>query len=147
VKALAQQIGVAGACEVLKVPRSRFYRHVKTGCIGRKKPSHALSLAEQERIRAILNSERFMDQSPRQVYATLLDEGVYLCHWRTMYRILSQHGEVRERRLLRRHPVYKKPELLANAPNQVWSWDITNLRGRFAHDRQTLEPIVGADGH
>jgi putative transposase len=70
-----------------------------------------------------------MDLPPRQVYAALLDEGQYLCHWRTMYRVLSEHGEVRERRGIRRHPVYKKPELLATAPNQVWSWDITNLRG------------------
>jgi putative transposase len=70
-----------------------------------------------------------MDQAPRQVYAALLDEGTYLCHWRTMYRILSAHDEVRERRRMRRHPVYKKPELLATAPNQVWSWDITYLRG------------------
>jgi len=77
----------------------------------------------------VLNSERFMDQPPRQVYATLLDEGRYLCHWRTMYRILSEHDEVCERRLVRRHPTYKKPELLAERPNQVWSWDITTLRG------------------
>jgi putative transposase len=80
-------------------------------------------------VRALLNSERFMDKAPRQVYAALLDEGNYLCHWRTMYRILSEHGEVHERRVLRRHPVYQKPELLATAPNQVWSWDITTLRG------------------
>jgi putative transposase len=77
----------------------------------------------------VLNSERFMDRAPRQVYATLLDDGIYLCHWRTMYRILAAHAEVRERRKQRRHPVYHKPELLAEQPNQVWSWDITKLRG------------------
>jgi putative transposase len=70
-----------------------------------------------------------MDQAPRQVYAALLDEGVYLCHWRSMYRILHSHNEVRERRLIRRHPTYKKPELLAEGPNEVWAWDITHLRG------------------
>jgi putative transposase len=77
----------------------------------------------------MLNSERFMDMPPRQVYATLLDEGTYLCHWRTMYRILQAHDEVRERRALRQHPTYVKPQLLATAPNQVWSWDITVMRG------------------
>jgi putative transposase len=70
-----------------------------------------------------------MDHAPRQVYAILLDEGTYLCHWRTMYRILAAHAEVRERRKQRRHPMYRKPELLAEQPNQVWSWDITKLRG------------------
>jgi putative transposase len=76
--------------------------------------------------RCILNSQRFMDKAQRQVYASLLDQGQYYCHWRTMYRILSEPAEVRERRILRQHPVYKKPELLATAPNQVWSWDITD---------------------
>jgi putative transposase len=77
----------------------------------------------------VLNSERFQDQTPREVYATLLDEGVYHCHWRTMYRILDEQQEVRERRNQLRHPAYARPELLATAPNQLWSWDITKLRG------------------
>jgi putative transposase len=76
-----------------------------------------------------MNSDPFMDRSPRQIYATLLDQGRYLCHWRSMYRILAAHDEVRERRRQRKHPVYQKPELLAERPNQVWSWDITKLRG------------------
>ncbi len=80
-------------------------------------------------MRDLLNSERFCDASPRQVYATLLDQGHYICHWRTMYRILGEHKEVRERRNQRRHPRYKKPELLATGPNELWSWDITKLRG------------------
>jgi len=80
-------------------------------------------------VRQVLNSERFQDSVPRQVYATLLDEGEYLCHWRTMYRILDEHGEVRERRNQLQHPVYTKPELLARGPNQLWSWDITKLKG------------------
>jgi putative transposase len=77
----------------------------------------------------LLNSERFQNRAPAQVYATLLDEGVYVCSERTMYRILQAQGQVRERRDQLRHPAYRKPELLARAPNQVWSWDITKLRG------------------
>jgi putative transposase len=128
---LATQIGVKSACEVLNVPRSRVYRarQPKAEAKPRPTPSHALSTAERKQVRQTLNSERFMDLPPRQVYAALLDEGTYLCHWRTMYRILSNHDEVHERRLLRRHPTYKKPELLAERPNEVWSWDITHLRG------------------
>jgi putative transposase len=93
------------------VPRSRFYKRKKRP----PKPvqgvrAQALSAEHRDEIRVILNSERFMDLPPRQIYATLLDEGVYLCHWRTMYRILQAHGEVKERRMQRKHPVYKKPE-------------------------------------
>jgi putative transposase len=77
-----------------------------------------------------LNSERFCDMAPAAVHATLLDdEGRYICSVRTMYRILSEEGEVRERRNQLRHPGYTKPELLATEPNQVWSWDITKLKG------------------
>ncbi len=93
-------------------------------------------------MRDILNSERFADLSPRQVYATLLDEGQYYCHWRTMYRILSAHAEVRERRNQRRHPTYQKPELLATAPNQVWSWDITQLRGPHKGQHYALYVVL-----
>jgi len=78
---------------------------------------------------AQLRTPRFADQTPSEVFATLLDEGTYLCSIRTMYRILAAQGEVTERRRQRRHPVYQKPELLAEAPNQVWSWDITKLMG------------------
>jgi putative transposase len=77
----------------------------------------------------VLHEPRFMDLAPAEVYATLLDEGIYLCAERTMYRILAAQGEVRERRVQRRHPVYQAPELLATAPNQLWSWDITKLKG------------------
>jgi putative transposase len=76
-----------------------------------------------------LHSERFVDKAPAQAWAALLDEGIYYCSIRTMYRILAEHGEVRERRNQLRHPRYHKPELLAEAPNQVWSWAITKLRG------------------
>jgi putative transposase len=83
-------------------------------------------------VRELLNSERFVDWSVREVYATLLDEGVYYGSWRMMYRILQAHEEVRERRDQARHPAYTKPELLATAPNQLWSWDITKLKGPTA---------------
>ena len=76
-----------------------------------------------------LHAPRFADQAPAEIYATLLDEGVYHCSIRTMYRILDQNGEIRERRRQLRHPVYQKPELLAEKPNEVWSWDITKLMG------------------
>jgi putative transposase len=82
-----------------------------------------------------LNSERFLDCSPRQVWASLLDEEVYLCSWRTMYRLLARNHAVKERRKIRRHPKYVRPELAASGPNQVWTWDITYLkaqsRGQF----------------
>jgi putative transposase len=77
----------------------------------------------------VLHSERFIDQAPQEVYAALLDEGQYLCSIRTMYRLLDSQGEIKERRDQLRHPAYRKPELLATAPNQVWSWDITKLLG------------------
>jgi len=89
----------------------------------------ALPLAEKEIVRQALNSERFADQAPREVFATLMDEGTYLCSWRTMYRILDENQEVRERRNQLRHPNYTKPELLATKSNQLWSWDITKLFG------------------
>jgi transposase InsO family protein len=89
----------------------------------------ALQESERDQVLAHLRTSRFADQTPTEVYATLLDEGVYLCSIRTMYRILAAHGEVAERRRLRRHPVYQKPERLAEAPNQVWAWDITKLMG------------------
>ena len=89
----------------------------------------ALDTTERERVLSALHCERFVDKAPAQVWATLLDEGIYHCSIRTMYRILSEHGEVRERRNQLRHPNYQKPELVAEAPIQVWSWDITKLRG------------------
>ena len=80
-------------------------------------------------MRVQLNSERFVDRAPRAVYATLLDEGIRRCHWRTMYRLLRADAATRERRAIRRHPIYTRPELVATAPCQVWRWDITKLRG------------------
>ncbi len=92
-------------------------------------PKHALSQSERDHVLQTLDSERFADLAPAQVFAQLLDEGTYLCSISTMYRILRANNEVRERRALARHPEYKKPELLATAPRQVLTWDITKLRG------------------
>jgi len=144
VSELASQIGVKSACAALSVPRSRVYREgqPKAEPSPRPSPSHTLSSAERAEVRATLNSQRFMNQAPRQVYAALLDEGHYLCHWRTMYRILAAHDEVHERRLIRRHPAYKRPELLAEAPNEVWSWDITWLRGAHKLEKYPLYTVL-----
>jgi putative transposase len=89
----------------------------------------ALVPAERQRVLDVLHAPRFADLAPAEIYATLLDEGTYHCSERTMYRVLADHNEVRERRAQRRHPVYAAPELLATAPNQLWSWDITRLKG------------------
>jgi putative transposase len=130
-EALGEEVGVSEACRVLGVPRSSVYRarKSKAGPAPRPTPERAMSAEEKAQVRAVLNSERFCDSSPREVYATLLDEGIYYCHWRTMYSILDEHHEVCERRRQRRHPKRVKPELRAQGPNQVWSWDITQLRG------------------
>lgn len=112
--------------------RATFYRHRSRSeqpARQRKKPARALTEAEQSQVLRVLHEDRFIDKAPTEIYATLLDEGVYLCSIRTMYRILNAAKEVRDRRKQLRHPVYTKPELLATGPNQVWSWDITKLRG------------------
>ena len=136
VRELAQTVGVATACQALVLPRSGFYRGLapatpteSSAAPVRVAPPRTLSPAEQAQVRAVLNSERFQDCAPREVYATLLDEATYLCSWRTMYRFLAQDQAVCERRNQLRHPAYAKPELLATGPNQLWSWDITKLRG------------------
>jgi len=128
-------VGVLTACQALNVPRSGLYRSRQAVAAKPQPPCEpvasprALSQAEKAEVRQILNSERFQDQAPREVYATLMDEGQYLCSWRTMYRILDENDEVRERRDQLRHPNYVKPELLATKPNELWSWDITKLLG------------------
>ncbi len=95
----------------------------------RPKPPRALTAPQQQEVLDLLHMPRFTDQAPAEVYASLLDEGVYHCSIRTMYRILGRNDEVRERRQQLKHPVYQKPELLAERPNEVWSWDITKLMG------------------
>ncbi len=128
---LGQRIGVEAACGALSVPKSSLYR-ARRPRSARSHPKispRAFSEAEKIKVREELNSERFQDCAPREAYATLLDEGQYLCSWRSMYRILAENDEVRERRNQLRHPNYSKPELLATGPNQLWSWDITKLLG------------------
>jgi len=128
---LSERTSISAACESLGVPRSSFYRarQPKSEPKPRPTPERALSQEEREQVRQTLNGERFQDSAPRQVYGALLDEGKYLCSWRTMYRILDDHKEVKERRNQLCHPNYAKPELLATGPNQLWSWDITKLKG------------------
>lgn len=128
---LSKKLGKRTACTALGVPRSSLYRAQKPGRVqtSPKAFSRALSQPEKDAVRQELNSERFQNFAPREVYATLMDEGRYLCSWRSMYRILDENHEVRERRDQLRHPNYTKPELLATAPNQLWSWDITKLLG------------------
>jgi putative transposase len=133
VRQLAPTVGIASACEVLGLARASFYRQPVFGPAlpvpPRPSPARALSQEERETVLTTLNSERFQDCSPAAIQATLLDQGQYLCSTRTMYRLLEQDGATRERRDQLTHPAYQKPELLATSPNQLWSWDITKLRG------------------
>jgi transposase InsO family protein len=125
----------AGACAALNLSRASVYRRradlTQPPAVRRPRssPRRALARVERQAVLDVLRTPRFADQAPAEVYASLLDEGVYHCSIRTMYRILAASQEVRERRNQLRHPVYKKPELLAQAPNEVWSWDITKLMG------------------
>jgi putative transposase len=133
VQELASITGVARACQALAVPRAAFYRWRNSSPPAprgsRRQPVRALSEDERDGVLEVLHAPRFVDKAPAEVYARLLDEGTYLCSVRTMYRLLDEHQEVRERRDQLRHPAYHKPELLACGPNQVWSWDITKLLG------------------
>ena len=134
VTALAVDVGTSAACQALGIPRASYYRARRKNAslavtASRPSPARALRPAEREAVLARLHEERFQDRSPAAVYATLLDEGEYHCSIRTMYRLLEQRGETRERRDQLIHPPYKKPELLAMAPKQLWSWDITKLLG------------------
>lgn len=132
---LSLDVGRKPACEALHISRGTFYRYLHrmnrpvtdvTPCV----PPLSLSHMERENVIETLHAESFQDRTPYEVYATLLDEGQYYCSIRTMYRILkSEHGDVKERRRGHQQTQYKKPELLATAPNEVWSWDITKLKG------------------
>ncbi len=128
----AVDVGTAASCRAFGVARSSLYRRRQppSTVVRIPRASHrALSDVERQEVLDLLHSQRFVDQAPAQVAAALLDEERYLCSARTMYRILEANEEVRERRNQRRHPVYTRPELLATGPNQVWSWDITKLKG------------------
>lgn len=126
---LGAQVGVVRACQSLGVARATLYRQLTRerapASVPAVRPAPPLQLtaAERDHALAILHAERFVDASPHTIHATLLDEGQYPCSVRTLYRILAAEGELRERRNLRRHPSYSKPELLATGPNQLWSWD------------------------
>jgi len=124
-------LGVVVMCAALALARATFYRRrsPKPPREQRSPSLRALSPVERQAVLDTLHEPRFVDLAPAEVYATLLDEGRYLCSERTMYRVLEENHEVRERRDQLRHPSYTKPELLATAPNQLWSWDITKLLG------------------
>jgi len=128
---LGDSVGKALACRALGVPRASLYRRMRPSVPRRVRPTpaRALDASERQTVLDHLHSERFSDKAPAEVYGTLIDEGVYLCSIRTMHRILAENGELKERRNQLRHPQYKKPELLATGPNQVWTWDITKLLG------------------
>lgn len=132
VVAAAPELGVQATCDAFGVPRATYYRH-RAPMYGpkQKRPSPLRRLPAGERavVLATLNEGRFANLAPAEVYAALLEEGRYLCLIRTMHRILEENAASRERRNQRRHPTYRRPELLATAPNQLWSWDITKLRG------------------
>jgi putative transposase len=137
---LAPSLGLSPACQALGVSRATLYRRRRrptppTPADPRPNSPRALSTQERQIVLDTLHSERFVDQAPAEVYATLLDQQTYLCSIRTMYRILEHAAEVRERRDQLRHPQYHKPQLVATAPNRVWTWDITRLlgpaRGRY----------------
>jgi putative transposase len=141
---LAPVVGLVAACAALAVSRATFYRWQMPPTRRRSRPAPPRALPAEERaeVLEVLNSERFADKAPAQVYADLLDDEKYLCSVRTMYRILDASGEVRERRDQLRHAGYTKPELLATAPNQVWSWDITKLKGPTAWTYYSLYVLL-----
>ena len=132
---LTSLIGTRPACRAVGAAAATVYRRrqpsVPRPAPGpRPTPARALDETERATVLDLLHSDRFVDASPAEVYATLLDEGQYLCSERTMYRLLAErHGSVRERRAQLTHPAYAKPELLATAPNELWSWDISKLKG------------------
>lgn len=128
---LAPQVGVVLACMMLAVARASYYRALAPRGVPTPRPSppRALTVEQRSKVLEALHDPRFADLAPAEVYATLLDEGRYLCSERTMYRILTANGEVRERRDQLRHMNHPRPELLATRPNELWSWDITKLKG------------------
>ena len=131
VSELAAEVGIVVACAMLAVARATYYRDIspRVTTPSRPSPPRALSALERRQVLDALHEPRFVDLAPAEVYATLLDEGRYLCSERTMYRLLTANHEVRERRDQLRHANHPRPELLATKPNELWSWDITKLKG------------------
>jgi putative transposase len=132
---LAPLVGVRDACAAVGRPQANHYRRHRQSPAPqrpkreRKPQPRALTSVERGEVRSVLNSPEHVDKAPASVYHELLDRGVYLASVSTMYRILREHDEVRERRRQAVHPARIKPELMATAPNSVWSWDITKLAG------------------
>src|SRR5213594_767153 len=128
---IGPRLGIAPTCAALGLPRATYYRRRRPSRAAppRRPSPRALSAGERGAVLALLHEPRFVDHAPAEVYARLLDAGQYVCSERTMYRLLAEHAEVRERRDQLRHPVYAAPELLARRPNELWSWDITKLLG------------------
>ena len=129
--ALGNEVGIRTACNALDISRAGFYRWIApaTEKTIRPSPPLALSASERSEVLDVLHEDRFIDKAPQEVYAQLLDENKYICSIRTMYRILEKEGELKERRNQLVRPHYTKPELLATAPDQLWSWDIMKLKG------------------
>ncbi len=138
---MARQVGPSLACRALGLSRATFYRRrafLEAYSLGapeavpnkpQRRSARALTVEEEQRALDLLFSPRFAEVAPAEIVATLLDEGIYVCSVSTMYRLLRTNNAVRERRRVLRHPRYKRPELLATGPNQLWSWDITKLKG------------------
>jgi putative transposase len=136
VATLAPAVGTVRACQAVGQPRSSWYRRHRQSPPPPRPPRpvpasqpRALSAVERRQVLDTLHDERFWDTAPASVYATLLDEGSYLCSPSTMYRLLRAQGETGDRRRHATHPARVKPELVASEPNQCWSWDITKLAG------------------
>ena len=136
----------AALCHSVGLARATLYRRRRPARSStpprRAASARALVPAERQAVLDVLHSERFVDQSPAEVHATLLEEQTYLCSTRTMYRLLDAAQEIRERRDQARHPAYAKPELVATAPNQIWSWDITKLKGPIPYLYYSLYVIL-----
>ncbi|NQV19383.1 MAG: IS3 family transposase, partial [Armatimonadetes bacterium] len=131
---LSDRVGTKTSCDVFGLPRSSYYYRQNpvaknVSCSNRKLPDFAYSSQEKQEILNVLNSDIYMNQTPYEIYASRLDKGEYLSSVRTMYRILNDNYQVKERRNVRRSNNYQKPELLATKVNQIWSWDITKLKG------------------
>jgi len=128
------ETNVSYACSVIGLSKSFIYHKLKPKTLSckidkRKNNPIAIDIAERDKILTVMNSTRYMDKTPYTIYYSLLDAGIYYCSIRTMYRILEENEMVKERRRIRRSTSYEKPELLATKPNELWSWDITKVKG------------------